>query len=125
MASDLVMKLLPDIMENLHDNVFNQQEINDSYARIIDLILTEAESSLTGRNTRRKNTKFKSYWNAELSVKWKLMHESERIYRKVCKDQKSVGVCREKQLEFKNARRALDKLLKKRKRSKGILGPYS
>ena len=57
MTSDLAMKLLPDIMENLRDNVRNQQELNDAYARIISLILIEAENSISGRNMRRRTTK--------------------------------------------------------------------
>ena len=51
------------------------------------------------------------------------MHESERLYRRVCKDQKSARICREKQSEFKSARRAFDKLLKKQKieHNRGLL----
>ena len=66
--------------------ICSKSEINDICDRISDLILTEVENSIKKKNRKRPNTKRKPYWDIDLSCKWKIMHNAERQYRRVCKD---------------------------------------
>ena len=61
-----------------------------------------------------KNTKFKEYWNAELSNKWALMHNAEKCYKQARIKGDNCGI---KRGIFLHARKRFNKLLVKKKRS--------
>ena len=103
MNSSTACKLIPEMLEQLKTMGDTQTEINDMYAQISDLILSEAENSLSAEGKKRKHTLYKPYWNSELTCKWKIMHECERTDRAVCRHEESPMVCKNSKKEFHTA----------------------
>ena len=116
MSSQLAVRTIPQMLEELEHSCKSQKELDDVYTRLVDLIISEAESSLGEKNKKRKSTKFKEYWCSELSAKWKLMHESERVYRLYKKQRKLPTTCQEAKSIFRRHQADFDKCLKKKKR---------
>ena len=116
MNGKLARHLLPTIIECLDKAGENQTEINACYDSITDLLLDEARSSMKNVSRKHKNTKYKEYWDKELSHRWKLMHNSEKAYRRSCKEKQSVNHCKFYKKLFQNNKCAFDKLLRKKKR---------
>ena len=77
---------------------------SDTAERMLPLLLQDS------------STKFKPYWDIELSASWKKMSSAEHQYRKACKICESSTSINKKKLSFKSLQNAFDKLLKKKKR---------
>ena len=108
--------MLPMIIECIEGAERNQPEINVCYDNIVNLMLDEADSSMKAITKKRKNMKYKPYWDAALSNKWKIMQLSEKKYRKICKEKVNVNVRSFHQRLFKHNQRLFDKMLKNKKR---------
>ena len=68
MSSEMAKRVLPQLLSKMENMVANQMEINEMY-KLITLMLSEAELSANKLGKKRKSTKFKSYWDNELSKK--------------------------------------------------------
>ena len=114
MSGDTAQRLLPQMIENIENNMSIQNEVDECYELFVNFLREEAEDSLKAKNKKRKTTKYKEYWNKDLSFKWKFMASCERAYRQTLKkgSQKEI---KDRQREFKIAQRSFDKTLKKRK----------
>ena len=113
MSSDLARRMLIKEFDRVETS---QTAINEKYDSLVDFILEEAEKSRGMKSKHRKsNTKFKEYWDAELTASWNKMHEHERVFR-LSKKTKDHADIRCKRLKFKKSQKLFDKLLKKKKR---------
>ena len=83
---------------------------------MLDFVTNEVKSSLKSKGKKRKSTKFLPFWDSNLLRLWKLMHESERIYRKMLKKKESNKSIEKAKVEFKKYQKNFDKLLKCKKR---------
>ena len=121
MKSETAIRMLHTLIENFESVDGQQQEINVCYNECTHFILTEAELSLKNNRKKRKNTKFKPYWDSELSKKWKIMHEAERAFRRARKHKAHNMTFM--QNCFRRKQNAFDKLLCKKKRAyhKGLM----
>ena len=63
MNSETAVRLIPDRLEEIGNLTSCQQEIDDMYLHLTELILSEAELSLANKSTKRQETKYKPYWN--------------------------------------------------------------
>ena len=68
-------------------------------------------------NTKRKHTKYKPYWDHELSSKWTLMYNSGKLYCASCKKVEPKHIRDVKKGIFLCAQKRFDKLLIKKKRA--------
>ena len=119
MNSSTTLRVLPELLERMQKIEANQAEVNHVYGSLIELIEYEAENSLRTKNRKRKETKFKDYWDKELSTLWRLMHESERIFRMVVKKKNgnsNNNSYHEAKIKFKKAQKLFDKKLKEKKK---------
>ena len=110
MTSATAVRILPILMNDLEQIEKSQNDINACYNELTKFILAEAERSLGNRAQKRKGTKYKEYWDDELSRKWKLMHEAEFEYRKSCRNRDNTSqmkraVFRSRRMEFHNCLR--------------------
>ena len=123
MKSNTALRLLPELLADIRETENVQSMINDRYLRIVDLVVGESSPPCEKNKGQRKTTKFKAYWNQDLSAKWKYMHKCDRIYRKCLKSGHSAWTHRQEKQNFLLAREQFDKLLKHHKRdySKGLL----
>ena len=113
MNSELARRLIPEMIEEIRAMNEQQNKINDMYLRVVDLILTEAEESLkTCKGKKRARTKYKEYWNSELTKRWHVTHEAERVYKLYCHKKRAPGLCQEKKAEYRRAQELFDKYLK-------------
>ena len=103
MKSATAMRLLLDLLEGIHTMESEQTEINDMYSRICSLIHDEANNNSRDRTKKRKTTPCKPYWNKELSRRWSLMHEAERIYLYHCRKRSRPGTIQLKKSDFRLA----------------------
>ena len=83
MSSESALRLLPAIMAEIEEMEKTQTCINECCEKIISFILEEAKTSVANRGKRRKTTKYKEYWDNELTKKWNIIKEEERIFRKL------------------------------------------
>ena len=86
MNNETAMQMLQSLLIEIDDSVVCQNEMNDNYNKLVNLLLTEAKELTKKIGKRRPGTKFKSYWDSELARKWKIMKNMEKEYRK-CKSQ--------------------------------------
>ena len=124
MKSEVALRLLPEMIASFENSNFtNQNMVNECYDRFCTFLFDEVDKSMEGKQNKRNTTKIKSYWDSELSVKWKLMHNSEQKYRWLCKQKNGNEMCKAQWIKFKEARANFDKLLCKKKRQycKGLL----
>ena len=124
MTSEVALKLLPTMLEQIDNTAHCQDEINKCYDNIVNLLLDESERSIASRKKKRRSTQWKAYWDLELSKKWKLMKSSEKLYRQMIKDNpKNTQLVTKLKKEFRNAQKVFDCTLNKKKRSysKGLL----
>ena len=115
MNSDVALCVLPMLLNDLENAENSQKEINICYNNLAEFLLKEAECSLRKKSKKRKGTKYKEYWDDELSNKWKLMHKAEFNYCKACKN-------RDKMIQLKRAlfcsqQSNFDRCLKYKKRT--------
>ena len=81
MNSDVALKMLPTLLNNLAQASINQDDLNVCYVKLTDFILGEANRSIPPSKGRCETTNYKEYWDDELTKKWKYMKECERLYR--------------------------------------------
>ena len=115
MNTETALRLIGDLLEEMDDVSETQHDINMKYANLVELITNEAECSVNELNKKRLGTKFKEYWDNELTVAWRNMHESEWIYRKCVKRNSSKLHKQGKWEHFKKKQHLFDKLLKRKK----------
>ena len=102
----------------------HQDEVNRCYSALTSFIIEEAERSCnTDLRKKRKTTKYKEYWDKELSTKWKAMHEAERIYNHHRRCAPRGAETKLRWGCFKHCQKSFDKMLKKKKRAfhRGLL----
>lgn len=110
-------------IDELKDNIMMCDEriesINDIYANICNLILSEMDKKILVKdvNTDHKRNKPKPFWSIELDNLFKAVVGKERALRK-CKHRASKRGLR---LDFKTAQNNFDRFYRKEKR----LGPKS
>ena len=110
--------LIPTMLDELENNTNTQKDLDNCYDHLVNFLIGETEASLSCKNKKRPKTKFKEYWDDELSAKWHAMCDSGKIYRNKRKQyhvgSKLVGKCMN---EFRRCQRTFDKCLKVKKRS--------
>ena len=107
MASDTAKRMLPILIENLLDMQAEQSSLNETYDELVNFVLEEAERSRGPKSrNRRAGTKFKEYWDSELTAQWNKIREYERLYLTA---KRSKGLSEEKQhrLDFNAAKDCL------------------
>ena len=118
MNSELAMRLLPELIRDLENLQNSQEEINKCNDRINEFLLMEAAESRHGMGHRRKNTKKKEYWDAELSAKWQKMRKTEKEY---CLEKRLTNKLSNrnirKHIEFNKSHKEFDKALKRKRRA--------
>ena len=114
MKSELAKRLLPQLLCEMDDRSKCQESIDRCCEQLTDLLLDKCSR---GRKCgkRRKNTKHKPYWDDELTKRWRLLLEAERIYRWTAKKKIGKDIAHAKG-EFRRCERTFDKLLKNKKR---------
>ena len=123
MTNDVTLRLLDDLLADM-DSITNcQLEVDRCYSNAINFVLKEVNESCKDMGMKRKKTKFKEYWDSELSAKWKMMHECERIYQYHKKKKIQGGSLQIKWDSFKRAQSEFDQLLRKKKHAynKGMM----
>ena len=106
-------RIMNTLISDLSSTEHTQVTINDNYSRLTTLLLSEAGES-TKSNKRREHTKFKEYWDDDLSSKWKNMKECERVWR-LSSVKGTINYNQSKE-NFHKARRIFDKSLKRKRR---------
>ena len=114
MKSELAVRLIPVLLQEFELINGEQTMLNKNYDAFADFVLKEAEQSMEKTGRWRPVTRYKPYWDTELSVKWKLMHKAEAIHSHSCKDD-SRFVSEQKRKDFKSKQKTFDKTLKKKK----------
>ena len=94
MNSEVAERVIPELIEMLENKVKTQNEMNECYDHLINFLTQEAEYSLKSKGKKRKVTKYKEYWDNELSKSWRNMHEKDKMFR-TAKNQRCVKeLCR-------------------------------
>ena len=114
MNSELAERMIPSLLMEIDEIGATQAGMNHCYESLVDFIIEEATSSNSSKRSKRKSRKHKDYWDDELSVSWKKIKESERVY---CSTKHRNSGNRHAQMLFQKDRKAFDKLLKNKKKS--------
>ena len=77
MSTDVAMRLLGEMLDEMEELEHNQLEVDRCYNSMVEFILEEAEHSASELTKKRRNTKFREYWDKELSAHWHQMHNAE------------------------------------------------
>ena len=78
MQSETAIKFLPILLASFEKASDDQNEINLCCQNLTDFLVNEVELSMKDKNRKHKGTKFKEYWNKELSEKWATMHQADK-----------------------------------------------
>ena len=115
MESETTNRLLNSMLTELATLEKHQDDMDQCFEGLVNFLLCKATESMKGRSKKQPRTKYKPYWDDDLSKKWKCMKEAERIYHDFWKCHKGmVNTCL--QTEFKVAQKTFDKELKVKKR---------
>ena len=112
MESELVDKVVGELLHDFRNKCKMQQEVNECYDNLVKFVLDEANKASRSKGKLRNETSFKPYWDDGLQRMWKNMKECERLFLKD-KHSPKKGVLHG---NFQSAQRMFDKELKRKKR---------
>ena len=112
MGRPAVRELLIKTIESIEKIRNNQKELDNTCNALIKQFSKLMEEPKAEQAGRCKSTPFKAYWCKELRDSWKLMKGKQTAFKK-CNGNRTVRML--KRAEYKEAKHAFDKLLRKKK----------
>ena len=110
-------RCLGDIVNQLETTVTNQDEIDNEYEKLIELIHDEMDRNLDYKDytpgMKKRKKRSKPYWDDEVAKMWKNARDGERAYLS-CNG--STTVKRTLRLKFVHSRDRFDKVLRRAQR---------
>ena len=75
MTSETAKRVMPLLIEGMEQATNAQSDVNDCYTQLVSFILNEAEDANCTNHRKRKQTKYKPYWDNALAKSWKNLSE--------------------------------------------------
>ena len=122
-SSDIVTQSLLSIIVNIESNRETQSDVDTCYESLVKVILQEMKNKLPVFNNDKNKKRFKNkkpFWNNELDVMWRNMHDKEILYRRYKGTQRQKNVLH---THYKEAMYKFDRHLRKCERTykKGLM----
>ena len=113
-----VWKMSMNMLITKFENIIQTQEqLNDLYKQTCEVLLSEMDKFLqfktVGRKSKKRYKNTKPFWDNELTMAWKTMADSEKVYLKF-KGPRHEKLCL--QAQFKHSRKLFDKMLRQKER---------
>ena len=117
MNSEQFRKAVVDIIEHIETSRCSQDDIDNSYSDLCNVIFTEMNNHMTykdiSRSCKKRFKNKKPYWDKELNIAWNNMRHCEKLFRK---SRISNGRSCKLRNDFYFAQKNFDKMLRKKER---------